>query len=47
MKLRGVSWDGVDRWIDVQIYRLRQKLGEDLDAIKSVRGIGYLLVPEV
>lgn len=45
--LRGVDWDGVDRSIDLRVSRLRRKLGCDGSVIKSVRGEGYLLVPEV
>jgi two-component system, OmpR family, response regulator len=39
-----------DRTIDVQIGRLRRKLGDDADAprlIKAVRGAGYMLLPQV
>jgi two-component system, OmpR family, response regulator len=39
-----------DRTIDVQIGRLRKKLGDDSNSpriIKSVRGQGYLFAPEV
>ncbi|CEJ11104.1 Transcriptional regulatory protein OmpR [bacterium YEK0313] len=38
-----------DRSIDVQVSRLRRKLGGDgtPDMIKTVRGLGYLFVPEV
>ena len=43
------NYDGLDRSIDVYISRLRQKLGDDPAAphyIKTVRGVGYLLVGE-
>ncbi|MBN8938360.1 MAG: response regulator transcription factor [Rhizobiales bacterium] len=39
-----------DRSIDVQVSRLRRKLGggdQAQDMIKTVRGLGYLFVPEV
>jgi len=42
--LRGVSWDGVDRSIDLRVSRLRAKLGAHSHLLKSVRGRGYLLV---
>lgn len=47
MALRGCLWDGVDRAIDLRVSRLRRKLGDDGTILKSVRGSGYLLVPEV
>ena len=43
------DYDGLDRSIDVYISRLRHKLGDDPSAphyIKTVRGVGYLLVGE-
>ncbi|MEQ1759672.1 MAG: response regulator transcription factor [Vicinamibacterales bacterium] len=46
-QVRGTTWDGVDRGMDVHISRLRQKLeaaGLDAATLKSVRGLGYLLV---
>ena len=46
-QVRGTPWDGVDRGMDVHISRLRQKLeaaGLDAATLKSVRGLGYLLV---
>ena len=39
-----------DRTVDVQVGRLRKKLGDDAEAprfIKSVRNAGYILVPPV
>jgi two-component system response regulator RstA len=44
-KLRGVSYDGLDRSIDVAVSRLRKKLGDNpLEPfrIKTVRNKGYL-----
>lgn len=44
---------GFDRAIDIQVSRLRKKLGAQLDVhggpemVKTVRGAGYLFVPEV
>lgn len=44
--LRGNAEDAFDRSIDVQISRLRQKLGDDSRnprLLKTVRGVGYML----
>lgn len=46
--LRGVSYDGLDRSIDVAISRLRRKLhdtGPEPVRIKTVRNKGYLFAP--
>ncbi len=46
-ELRGIDYDGIDRSIDLRIARLRKKLGDVGDrprVIKSVRGVGYMLV---
>ena len=43
------DYDGLDRSIDVYVSRLRQKLGDEPASphyIKTVRGVGYLLVGE-
>jgi two-component system response regulator RstA len=48
-ELRGIEWDGSDRSIDTRVVRLRRKLGDvgcEHRYIKSIRGAGYLLVPE-
>ncbi len=48
-ELLGISYDGLDRSIDLRISRLRKKLGDDPSRptrIKSVRGVGYLLATE-
>ncbi len=48
-QLRGFSYDGMDRSIDMRISSLRKKLGntpEDTQRIKTVRGRGYMLVGE-
>lgn len=39
---RDDSYDSYDRAIDIQIARLRKKLGEDAYLIKTIRGIGYM-----
>lgn len=47
-ELRGIEYDGLDRSVDLRVARLRRKLGDDAKQprrIKSVRGVGYLLVP--
>jgi two-component system OmpR family response regulator len=47
---RGREASPYDRSIDVQLSRLRQRLGEDAKAphiIKTVRGAGYVLAAEV
>ncbi|HEI8507942.1 TPA: winged helix-turn-helix domain-containing protein, partial [Serratia marcescens] len=46
--LRGVSYDGMDRSIDVAISRLRRKLYDNAlepFRIKTVRNKGYLFAP--
>ncbi|MGE4406379.1 winged helix-turn-helix domain-containing protein [Pseudomonas sp.] len=48
-QLRGIEYDGQDRSIDVRISRIRPKIGDDPEhprLIKTVRGKGYLFVPE-
>lgn len=43
----GTTYDGLDRGLDVHISRIRRKLethGFDAKRLKSVRGVGYLLV---
>jgi two-component system response regulator RstA len=45
--LYGRAWDGLDRSVDLRVSRLRRKLGDDANLLlKSVRGTGYLLVPD-
>ena len=47
--LRGISYDGQDRSIDVRVSRIRPKIGDDPDhprRIKTVRSRGYLFVKE-
>lgn len=44
-----MPYDGVDRSIDLRVSRLRKKLGDDPSnptRIKSVRGVGYILVQQ-
>jgi two-component system, OmpR family, response regulator len=44
LELRGSSYDGIDRSVDLRVSRLRRKLSAAVDVeIKSVRGVGYLL----
>jgi len=48
LNLRGVSYDGLDRSIDVAISRLRRKLYDNAlepFRIKTVRNKGYLFAP--
>ncbi len=48
-ELRGISYDGIDRSIDMRVSKLRQKLksqGNITVRIKTVHGHGYLLVTE-
>ena len=47
--MRGVSYDGLDRSVDVAVSRLRRKLGDVPPAptrIKTLRNQGYLFVAE-
>lgn len=49
-QLRGISYDGQDRSIDVRISRIRPKIGDDPytpHRIKTVRGKGYLFVKDL
>ncbi len=46
---KGSAEDAFDRSIDVQVSRLRSKLGDDPRhprLLKTVRGVGYVLVPD-
>lgn len=43
---RDGDYDSYDRAIDIQIARLRKKLGDDGGIIKTVRGIGYMFSAE-
>lgn len=48
--LHGHNWDGLDRSVDLNISRLRKKLGDDgrrPEKIRSIRGTGYMWVPEL
>lgn len=45
-----IDHDAFDRGIDVQIARIRKKLGDDPhhpEFIKTIRGVGYLFLPKV
>jgi len=48
--VHGREWTPFDRGIDVQIGRLRRKLGGNVEQgefIKTVRGAGYMFIPNV
>lgn len=45
--VRGIDYDGLDRWVDIRISRLRNKLDDDAEhpkKIKTIWGKGYLFV---
>ncbi|MEE9346371.1 MAG: response regulator [Methylococcales bacterium] len=47
--LRGIDYDGQDRWVDIQISHLRQKLGDNTQQpfrIKTIWGKGYLFIED-
>ncbi|AKU96599.1 Phosphate regulon transcriptional regulatory protein PhoB (SphR) [Labilithrix luteola] len=45
--VKGSADEAFDRAIDVQVSRLRQKLGDDgAGLIKTIRGVGYMLVAD-
>lgn len=47
--LRGIEYDGIDRYVDVKIAILRKKLGDNPampTRIITIRGKGYLFVPD-
>ncbi len=47
--LNGFKYDGLDRSIDLRVSRLRKRIGDDPadpQRIKSIRGVGYLLVSD-
>lgn len=43
---RDSEYDTYDRAIDIQIARLRKKMGDNSDLIKTVRGVGYMFSGE-
>jgi DNA-binding response OmpR family regulator len=46
-QVMGIAYDGIDRGVDVHLSRIRRKLeqaGFDTRMLKSIRGVGYLLV---
>lgn len=48
-RIHGMTYDGLDRSIDLRVSRLRKRLGDDSanpQRIKSVRGVGYMLSVE-
>jgi DNA-binding response OmpR family regulator len=49
LELRGIDYDGLDRFVDRTISHLRKKLEDDVDCpkrIKTVWGQGYLSVKD-
>ncbi len=49
LAVRGIDYDGLDRWVDIRISRLRNKLNDDAEhshRIKTVWGKGYLFVKD-
>ncbi len=47
--VRGIEYDGLDRWVDIRISRLRKKLNDSSEhpqKIKTVWGKGYLFVKD-
>ena len=49
LAVRGIEYDGLDRWVDIRISRLRNKLDDDAEhpkKIKTVWGKGYLFVED-
>ena len=47
--IRGIEYDGLDRWVDIRISRLRGKLGDDAEhphRIKTIWGKGYLFIED-
>ncbi len=49
LMMRGIGYDGLDRSVDINISRLRKKLGDNTSKpsrIKTVRSKGYLFVAE-
>ncbi len=49
LMMRGIGYDGIDRSVDINISRLRKKLGDETSSpkrIKTVRGKGYLFVAD-
>jgi two-component system, OmpR family, response regulator len=46
-ELSGVGGDTIERAVDVQVSRLRRKLGFSRDVVRTLRGEGYLFSAEV
>jgi DNA-binding response OmpR family regulator len=42
-ELRGIDFTSIDRSVDVIVSRLRRKLGDAGDSIRTVRGVGYVM----
>ena len=48
-RVRGIDYDGLDRWVDIRISRLRYKLNDNAQQpfrIKTIWGKGYLFVQD-
>ena len=46
-ELLEISYDGIDRTVDLRVWRIRKKLNDASQRlIKSVRGAGYILVDD-
>ncbi len=49
LAVRKIDYDGLDRWVDIRISRLRNKLGDNSvhpNKIKTIWGKGYLFVKD-
>lgn len=44
-EVRGIDFNSFDRSVDVLVSRLRRKLGEHADLVRTVQGVGYCLSP--
>lgn len=45
--MRGIEYDGSNRFVDITVSQIRARIGDDNSRlIKTIRGQGYLLVPE-
>ncbi len=45
--MRGIEYDGSNRFVDITVSQIRGRIGdENSRLIKTIRGQGYLLVPE-
>ncbi len=45
--MRGIEYDGSNRFVDITVSQIRSRIGdESAQLIKTIRGQGYLLVPD-